>query len=159
LKKPKPDNSLDFKKIRGGLLVQQPDTYQLKNKDLKVVTRKKPTKKQLADLMFGWNIVRVSKANAVALVKNQQLIANGVGQQDRVRCCQLAVSKAGKLAVNTVAASDAFFPFKDAPETLIKAGVKTIIQPGGSIRDQETIDFCNQYNVSMVFTGIRCFRH
>jgi len=159
LKKPRLVSGIDFKKIRGGLLVQEKDTYQLKAKDLKVVTRKKPTKKQLAGLIFAWNIVRASKANAIVLVKNQQLVSSGVGQQDRFRCCQLAINKAGKSAVNSLVASDAFFPFKDGPEILIKAGVKAIIQPGGSIRDQETIDFCNQYKIAMIFTGIRCFSH
>lgn len=159
LKKPKLSKGFDFRKIRGGLLVQDQDVYVLKNKDLKVVTKKKPTKKQLIDLMFAWNITRVSKANAISLVKNRQLIASGVGQQDRVRCCQLAVNKAEKSTANSVAASDAFFPFKDAPEVLIKAGVKAIIQPGGSIRDKETIDLCNKHNIAMIFTGIRCFKH
>lgn len=159
LKKPKLIPGTDFKKIRGGLLVQEEDVYQLKAKDLKVVTRKKPTKKQLIGLVFAWNIVRASKANAIALVKNHQLVSSGVGQQDRFRCCQLVISKAGKLAVDSLVASDAFFPFKDGPEILAKAGVKAIIQPGGSIRDQETIGLCDQYKIAMVFTGIRCFSH
>lgn len=159
LGKPKLINNLDFKKIRGGLLVQENDNRKLKNKDLKVVTRKNPTESQLNDLMFAWNIARVSKANAIVLVKNQQLISSGVGQQDRFRCCQLAISKAGKSVKNTVAASDAFFPFPDGPEVLIKSGVKSIIQPGGSIRDRQTIDLCNKHNVAMMFTGIRCFKH
>jgi len=159
LKKPKLIPGTDFKKIRGGLLVQEEDICQLKAKDLKIATRKKPTKKQLVDLIFAWNIVRASKANAIVLAKNHQLISSGVGQQDRFRCCQLVVSKAGESAVNSLAASDAFFPFKDGPEVLIKAGVKAIIQPGGSIRDQETIDLCNQYKIAMIFTGTRCFSH
>jgi phosphoribosylaminoimidazolecarboxamide formyltransferase/IMP cyclohydrolase len=159
LRKPRPNRNLDFKKIRGGLLVQNSDIYQLKAKDLKIVTKKKPTKKQLADLLFAWNIARTSKANAIVLVKNQQLVGSGVGQQDRFRCCQLAVNKSDRRAKNSAAASDAFFPFADGPEILIKAGVKAIIQPGGSIRDQETIDTCNKNNIAMIFTGIRCFRH
>lgn len=159
LRKPKPDKGVDFKKIGGGLLVQEADVYQLNLKDLKVVTKKKLTKKQLVDLLFAWNVCRVSKSNTIVLVKNQQLIGSGVGQQDRFRCCQLAISKACRLAKNSVAASDAFFPFADGPEVLIKAGVKAIIQPGGSIRDQETIDLCNKHNIAMIFTGIRCFKH
>ncbi len=159
LAKPKLVKSLDFRQIRGGLLVQEADIYQLKNQDLKIVTRKKPTRKQLTDLKFAWKIAQVSKANSIVLAKNQQLISSGVGQQDRLRCCQLAAAKAGQRSKNTVVASDAFFPFKDGPETLIKAGVKAIIQPGGSIRDQETIDLCNRQNIPMVFTGIRCFYH
>lgn len=159
LKKPTLDKTFDYKKIRGGLLVQEKDIYQLKVKDLKAVTKKKPTKKEIVDLLFAWNICRVSKANAVVLVKNQKLFGSGVGQQDRLRSCYLAVEKAGKLVTNSVAASDAFFPFCDGPKVLIKAGVKAIIQPGGSIRDRKIIDFCNRYNITMVFTGVRCFRH
>ncbi|OGM12107.1 hypothetical protein A2Z22_03385 [Candidatus Woesebacteria bacterium RBG_16_34_12] len=159
LKKPVVDITHDIKKIRGGLLVQERDVYQLKDKDLKVMTKKKPTKKQVSDLIFAWKICQVSKANCIVLAKNKQLIASGVGQQDRVRCTQLAVTKAGKRAKNTVVASDAFFPFPDGPTTLINAGVKAIIQPGGSIRDQQAIDVCDKNKVAMIFTGIRCFRH
>lgn len=159
LKKPKLLNGLDFKKIRGGLLVQKMDSYQLKLKDLRVVTKKKPTEKQIIDLLFAWNICRVSKSNTIVLVKNRQLIGSGVGQQDRFRCCQLAVSKAGKRALGSVAASDAFFPFSDGPEILIKAGVKAIIQPGGSIRDKETLKLCNNEGIAMIYTGLRGFKH
>lgn len=159
LKTPRFAKSLDFRKIRGGLLVQEADAYQLKKKDLKVVTKKKPTPRQLADLVFSWKIAQVSKANSIVLAKNEQLVGSGVGQQDRLRCCQLAVQKAAKRSKGAVSASDAFFPFKDGPEILIKAGVKAIIQPGGSLRDQETITLCNQHKIAMVFTGIRCFKH
>lgn len=157
---PMPNKALDHREIRGGILEQERDLYKLTKKDLRVVTKVRPKLKQIRDMLMAWEICRVSKANSIALVKNQALVANGVGQQDRVRCCQLAVDKARKGAViNSAAASDAFFPFKDGPEVLIKAGVRVIIQPGGSIRDKETIDLCNQKKVSMIFTGVRCFRH
>lgn len=159
LKKPLLASGREFRKIRGGVLVQQADTLMLTTTNLKTVTDKKPTPAQIKDLLFAWNICRVSKSNTIVLVKNQQLIGSGVGQQDRFRCCELAVSKAGKRALGSVAASDAFFPFKDGPEILIKAGVKAIIQPGGSIKDQETIDLCNKHNIAMVYTGIRGFKH
>lgn len=159
LRKPLLNKDLDFKKIRGGLLSQQTDVYQLKKKDLTVVTKKKPTDKEVDDLLFAWKIAQISKANSIVLVKNQQLIGSGVGQQDRLRSCQLAVDKAGQRAKASLAASDAFFPFKDGPEILIKAGVKAIIQPGGSIRDRSVINFCNQHDTAMVFTAIRCFKH
>ena len=87
------------------------------------------------------------------------MISSGVGQQDRKRACQLALKKAGKRVKGTVAASDGFFPFPDGPEILIKAGVRAIIQPGGSIRDKETIKLCDKYKIPMVFTGVRCFKH
>ncbi len=160
LQKPGPNQAMDFRRIRGGILEQASDVYQLTKNNFKAVTKIKPSKTQIQDLLMAWEICRVSKANSIALVKNQVLVANGVGQQDRVRCCQLAVNKARKGAViNSAVASDAFFPFKDGPEVLIKAGVRAIIQPGGSIRDKETIDLCNQKKVSMIFTGVRCFKH
>lgn len=159
LKNLKVNNELDFKHVRGGILLQEPDTYKLNAGDLKIVTRKRPTDLQMNNLLLAWELARVSKSNTIVLVKNEALVSSGVGQQDRKRCCELAVSKAGKRAKNCVCASDAFFPFSDGPEILIKAGVAAIIQPGGSIRDQETIDLCNKHKVAMVFTGVRCFKH
>lgn len=159
LRNPQSEKEFDFKKIRGGFLIQEPDLKKLIKKDLRVVTKIRPTRKNVQDLLFAWQICRVSKSNAMVLVKQETLVSSGVGQQDRKRCCELAVSKAGKRAKNTVAASDGFFPFPDGPEVLIKAGVKAIIQPGGSIRDKETIDLCNKYKIPMVLTNTRCFRH
>ena len=159
LSKPKLSHEWDFKKIRGGFLVQEPDLETITRKDLKVVTQKKPTGSQIKELLFAWVACRCCKSNSIVISKNMQLVGAGVGQQDRMRCCHLAVSKAGKRAENAVAASDAFFPFADGPEILIKAGVKAIIQPGGSINDKKIIDLCNKYNIAMVFTGIRCFKH
>ncbi len=167
LRSPKVSYEKDFKKIRGGILYQEADTREVTEKDLKVVTKKKPTKKQIEDLLFSWKAVKASKSNAVCIVKNQTLIASGVGQQDRKESCKIAIAKSidpsrGKsksTPVGSVAASDAFFPFPDGPEILIKAGVKAITQPGGSIRDQGTIDLCNQKGIPMVFTDTRSFRH
>lgn len=159
LAKPKLKNYEDFKKIRGGILVQDGDTNQLKKKDLKVVTKTRPTKKQIEDLLFAHKIAIVSKSNAITVVKNKILLSSGVGQQDRKRCCELCISKAQKGVRGAVAASDGFFPFVDGPEILTAAGIKAIIQPGGSIRDQKVIDFCNKKAVAMVFTNIRSFRH
>jgi phosphoribosylaminoimidazolecarboxamide formyltransferase/IMP cyclohydrolase len=159
LKKPKITKELDFKKIRGGFLVQEPDLKKIKEKDLKVATNVRPAKKQIKDLLFAWTICKVSKSNAIVLVKDETLISSGVGQQDRKRACELAILKAGKRAKNTVAASDGFFPFSDGPEILIKAGIKTIIQPGGSIHDNDIIKLCDRQKIPMVFTGIRCFKH
>jgi len=159
LKNPKPSKELDIKKIRGGFLVQEPDLKRITKKDFKIVTKTKPTEKQIKDLLFAWKICKVSKSNAIILVKDETLISSGVGQQDRKRACQLAVMKTDNQAKNCIAASDGFFPFPDGPEILIKAGVKAIIQPGGSIRDKETIKLCNEYKIPMVFTNIRCFKH
>lgn len=149
----------DVKKIRGGYLVQDGDVFEIKEEHFKVVTKKKPTKEQVQDLLFAWKITQVSKSNAVAAVKDQMLLASGVGQQDRKRCAELCVSKAIKPLTGAVAATDGFFPFRDGPDVLIKAGIVAIAQPGGSIRDQEVIDACNEQNVAMVFTGVRNFKH
>lgn len=167
LKNPKPSIDRDFKKIRGGILHQDSDVNEIREKNLKIVTKKKPTSKQIKDLLFAWKAVRVCKSNAVCLVKNQTLIASGVGQQDRKESCKIAVMKArdssrGKsksTPLNSVAASDAFFPFPDGPKILINAGITAIIQPGGSIRDQEAIDLCNKKGIVMVFTATRSFLH
>ena len=167
LQNPKVRRGKDFKYVRGGVLEQDFDSKILTEKNLKVVTHKRPTKKQITDLLFAWMIVKVSKSNAIAISKNQTLVSSGVGQQDRKEAARIAVFKATDLArgktkktpIGAVAASDAFFPFPDGPELLIKAGIKAIIQPGGSIRDQDTIDLCNKYGVSMAFTNIRSFKH
>jgi phosphoribosylaminoimidazolecarboxamide formyltransferase/IMP cyclohydrolase len=149
----------ELRKIRGGFLIQDVDTYKLKGENLKCVTKKKPSRKQLDDLLFAWKISQVTKSNCVVAVKNGVLVASGAGQQDRKRCCELCVKKAVKPLINAVAATDGFFPFRDGPDILIKAGIKAIIQPGGSIRDQETIDACNEAGVSMIMTGVRAFKH
>lgn len=158
----------DVKKIRGGYLLQDGDVYEIKAEDFRVVTKKKPTEEQIQDLLFAWKIAQVSKSNAVAAVKHRVLLASGVGQQDRKRCAELCVSKAlhrtvqgkaGKSLAGAVAATDGFFPFRDGPDVLIKAGIKAIAQPGGSIRDHEVIDACNEQDAAMVFTGVRNFKH
>lgn len=149
----------EIKTVRGGFLLQDIDTHIIDEKKLSYVTKIKPTKKQLEDLIFAWNLCQVSKSNCVVAVKDRVLLASGVGQQDRKRCCELCVSKAIKSLEGAVAATDGFFPFRDGPDILIKAGIKAIIQPGGSIRDQQTIDACNEAGIAMVFTGVRCFKH
>jgi phosphoribosylaminoimidazolecarboxamide formyltransferase/IMP cyclohydrolase len=159
LEKPFLNSYQELKKIRGGFLMQDLDTTQLTKNQLKIVTKKKPTAKQVEDLLFAWKICQVSKSNCVVAVKNGVLLASGVGQQDRKRCCELCVSKALKPLTNAVAATDGFFPFRDGPDILINAGIKAIIQPGGSIRDQETIDACNEAGITMIFTGVRAFKH
>lgn len=159
LKKPFLTEYKDLKRIRGGYLMQDFDTYTLSKKDLKIVTKKIPTQKQIDDLLFAWNVSLVSKSNCVVAVKNGVLLASGVGQQDRKRCCELCVKKAVKPLTGAVAATDGFFPFRDGPDILIKSGIKAIIQPGGSIRDQETIDACDENGVAMIMTGVRAFKH
>ena len=159
LEKPFLSQYLEVKKIRGGFLMQDVDTAQLSKDQLNVVTNKKPAEKEMTDLLFAWSISQVSKSNCVVAVKDGVLVASGVGQQDRKRCCELCVSKATKSLKGAVVATDGFFPFRDGPDILIKAGISAIIQPGGSIRDQETIDACNESQVAMIMTGVRAFKH
>lgn len=160
----------DLRGIRGGVLAQEPDTISINLDDPEqLLTNVAPTPEQIEDLIFAWQICRASKSNTITLVKDKKLLGNGVGQQDRRECCKLAVGKANANSVRSVgavAASDAFFPFPDGPQVLIDAGIKAIIQPAGSKRDQETIDLCNKYGIAMVTTGkdadgnrIRGFRH
>jgi phosphoribosylaminoimidazolecarboxamide formyltransferase/IMP cyclohydrolase len=150
---------LDFKRVVGGMLVQERDLALTHAKDLQVVTERAPTEEEAADLLFAWSIVRHVKSNAIVLVFDGQLIGLGAGQVNRAEPCALAVKMAGPRAQGAIAASDAFFPFSDGPETLAQAGVVAIIQPGGAKHDQASIDLCNRYGVAMVFTGRRHFRH
>jgi phosphoribosylaminoimidazolecarboxamide formyltransferase/IMP cyclohydrolase len=160
LKDPKPEEGIDLKKIRGGILMQKIDAFVPSKHDLDVVSKRAPTEKELDDLLLAWKIVRECKSNAVALVKDSQLVGAGTGQQDRLRACKLAVEKAGTRAQGACAASDAFFPFPDGPQWLIQTGVKAILHPGGSIRDDETIQLCNAHDVALLTTkGIRAFKH
>lgn len=162
---PKPPREYDMKRVRGGMLIQEADTREITEEDLKVVTKIKPSPEQIRDLLFAWKICKATKSNTIVVARDGVLVASGAGQQDRKRCCELCASKMkGKVykairSGDLTAASDAFFPKSDGPNILIRAGVKAIIQPGGSIRDQETVNLCNKKKVAMVFTGIRCFRH
>lgn len=150
---------LDLKRVVGGLLVQQRDLRDQLAADLQFVTERKPTDEELIDLLFAWKVVRHVKSNAVVLAKGGQLIGMGGGQTNRAQSSELAVAMAGYRAEGSSCASDAYFPMPDGPEALAKAGVKAIIQPGGSKGDEATIAVCNQYGVAMVFTGARHFRH
>jgi len=158
-------NHLPGKIIRtslNGVIMQDRDTASESEEDLKTVTVTAPAKEQIADLLFANIIVKHTKSNAIVLAKNGQLLASGVGQTSRVDALKQAIDKAHAFGFNlegSVMASDAFFPFADSVEIAHKAGITAVIQPGGSVRDQETIDYCNQNKVSMVFTGIRHFKH
>ena len=133
------------------------------DKKLKIVTKKKPSASQLRSLKFAFSVCKFVKSNAIVLSKNRSTIGIGSGQPSRLDSCKIASSKAQKFSpekiVNCVAASDAFFPFVDGIEELIKIGVKAIIQPGGSINDREVINAANKAGIAMVFTGTRHFKH
>ena len=148
---------LDMKKVVGGLLVQDRDLKD--NFEIKVVTKKKPTEAEMESLLFGWKIARHVKSNAIVLAKGTRTVGVGTGQMSRVDSVIIAARKAGKLAKGSCLSSDAFFPKEDAVDMAKKAGVVAIIQPGGSIRDQEVIKAADKAGIAMIFTGIRHFKH
>ena len=159
LTKPYNRTGLDLKKIVGGLLVQERDTKTLTRDDLTVKSERQPTDEEVAEMLFAWRVVKYVRSNAIVIAKDFALQGAGAGQMNRVRSVRLAVEQAGENAQGAVLASDAFFPFPDGPEAAIAAGVTAIIQPGGSVKDDETIAVCNQNCVALVFTGIRHFLH
>lgn len=162
---PSPIPQIEFRQISGGLLVQDKDTL-IGLDNLKVVTEKKPTNEELESLRFAWKVAKTVKSNTIVLARGKQTVGIGAGQMSRIDALKIAALK--MQSVNSsiithnsslVLASDAFFPFSDVPEEAAKIGVTAIIQPGGSLRDQDSIDTCNKHKISMVFTGVRHFRH
>ena len=152
----------DFKKVGGGLLVQDTDLGRITEADLKVVTEKAPTPEQLKDMLFAWTVVKYVKSNAIVFCRDGMTIGVGAGQMSRVYSTRIAAIKAGDegLAVDgSVMASDAFFPFRDGIDAAAETGIGAIIQPGGSMRDDEVIAAANEHGLPMVFTGMRHFRH
>lgn len=148
-----------YRSVGGGLLVQDKDTCEILPDTWKVVTRKKPTKEDLKSMVFAVKCVRHVRSNAVVFVKGTKTVAIGGGQTARVDASWIATHKGGEKIKDSIMASDAFFPFRDAVDVAAKAGVRAIVQPGGSIRDQEVIDAANEHDIIMVFTGQRYFRH
>jgi len=161
LKVPHPytGNEIEIRSVLKGLLVQQPDMGDPEGTAFKTVTERKPTNEELSTLQFAWKAVQYVKSNAIVLAKDQAIVGIGGGLPSRVDAVHLAVTKAGKQAVGSVMASDAFFPFPDGIESAAAAGVTSVIQPGGSIRDGEVIAAANAANIAMIFTGTRHFRH
>jgi phosphoribosylaminoimidazolecarboxamide formyltransferase/IMP cyclohydrolase len=152
--------ALEVKQISGGLLIQQPDEFtKLDLAKWKLVSGKKADAATLNDLAFAWRASRAVKSNGILLAKDGASVGVGMGQVNRVDSCRLAVDRADHRAKDSVAASDAFFPFKDGVEILIEAGVRAIVQPGGSMRDQEVIDAAEAAGITMYFTGERHFYH
>ncbi len=152
-------SQLDLRRVRGGLLAQTPDTLTRPELNPRPVTKRRPSEAELSDLAFAWKAVRGIKSNAIVIARERTLLGMGAGQPSRVVSVDLALKRAGAKAKGSVLASDAFFPFPDGPELAIKHGVTAIIQPGGSVRDKEVIKLADKYNVAMVFTGVRHFRH
>jgi phosphoribosylaminoimidazolecarboxamide formyltransferase / IMP cyclohydrolase len=157
-----PSFALDYKRVGGGLLVQQKDQQGPEQAALRIVTTRQPTETELSDLIFSWKIAKYVKSNAIILAKNLQTIGIGAGQMSRVISSRIACIKAQEAGLDvqgSVLASDAFFPFRDGLDTAAEMGVCAVIQPGGSVRDQEIIEAANEHNMAMVFTGVRHFRH
>jgi phosphoribosylaminoimidazolecarboxamide formyltransferase/IMP cyclohydrolase len=155
-------NAQDFKRVGGGLLVQSADARRLQAGELKTVTRKQPGKAQLADLLFAWRVAKFVKSNAIVFARGGMTVGVGAGQMSRVDSARIAALKAkaaGLTLRGAVAASDAFFPFRDGLDVVVKAGAVALIQPGGSVRDDEVIAAADEHKVAMVFTGVRHFRH
>ena len=156
-------SNISLKSFDGSFLLQTKDEIILDKKKLKCVTNLKPNKKELAEIQFAFKICKHVKSNAIVICNNFSTIGIGAGQPSRLDSCKIAVEKAKKFQSskikNSIAASDAFFPFADGIKILMKAGVKTIVQPGGSIRDQEVINAANKAKIKMIFTGVRHFNH
>ncbi len=157
-----PESALDFKRVSGGLLVQDKDYGRISASDVKIVTQRKPSEQELDDLLFAWKVAKFVKSNAIVYCKNKQTIGVGAGQMSRVYSARIASIKAadeGLEVKGSVMASDAFFPFRDGIDAAAEAGITALIQPGGSMRDNEVIAAADEHNIAMVFTGMRHFRH
>ncbi|MGU1494475.1 bifunctional phosphoribosylaminoimidazolecarboxamide formyltransferase/IMP cyclohydrolase [Pseudomonas aeruginosa] len=152
----------DFKRVNGGLLVQSRDIGMIKAEDLKIVTRRAPTEQEIHDLIFAWKVAKFVKSNAIVYARNRQTVGVGAGQMSRVNSARIAAIKAehaGLEVKGAVMASDAFFPFRDGIDNAAKAGITAVIQPGGSMRDNEVIAAADEADIAMVLTGMRHFRH
>jgi phosphoribosylaminoimidazolecarboxamide formyltransferase/IMP cyclohydrolase len=155
-------NAMDIKRVGSGLLMQTADNHILTLADLKVVTKLQPTPEQLQDLLFAWNIAKFVKSNAIVFCKGGMTMGVGAGQMSRLDSARIASIKAehaGLSLKGTAVASDAFFPFRDGLDVVVDAGATCVIQPGGSMRDQEVIDAADERGVAMVYSGVRHFRH
>ena len=148
-----------LKQVSGGMLLQDADVRPLTSSDLKIVSKRQPTDEEMAALLFAWKICKHVKSNAIVYARNGQVIGVGAGQMSRVDSCKIGAAKAVLPLKGTVAASDAFFPFPDGVEEIAQAGATAIIQPGGSVRDNEVVEAANRLGLAMVFTGVRHFRH
>jgi phosphoribosylaminoimidazolecarboxamide formyltransferase/IMP cyclohydrolase len=154
-----PMQGLTFKKVGGGLLVQETDALPLDPSRLKVVTQREPTEEEMRALLFAWKVVKLVKSNAIVYTTGNRTVGIGAGQMSRVDSSRLAIMKARSPLEGTVLASDAFFPFRDGVDVAAEAGASAVIQPGGSVRDEEVIRAADEHGMAMVFTGIRHFRH
>ena len=156
---PIPADELNYKRVIGGPLVQEHDRSVISAEGSKVVTKAQPDEALMADMEFAMKVVKHTKSNGIVVVKDLQTLGVGPGQTNRVGAAKIALDFAGEKAKGAVMGSDAFFPFRDVVDAAHEAGITTIVQPGGSMRDQESIDACDEYGIAMVFTGERHFKH
>lgn len=156
---PNPYRGFDFKRIDGGLLVQDRDRHQLGGDDLKVVTQRAPTAEEMAELRFAWVVCKHVKSNAIVYTRDCRTLGIGAGQMSRVDSARIAAEKCRSELAGAVMASDAFFPFRDGLDEAAQRGIRAVIQPGGSVRDEEVIQAADEHGMAMVFTGVRHFRH
>ncbi|MEG0785163.1 MAG: bifunctional phosphoribosylaminoimidazolecarboxamide formyltransferase/IMP cyclohydrolase, partial [Christensenella sp.] len=152
------ETAYDAKKVVGGMLIQDLNT-KIFDGELKVVTKRKPTEEEMENLEFAFKVVKYVKSNGIAIARGMGTLGIGPGQTNRIWAAEMALERSGEEAKGAVMASDAFFPFDDCVEAAAKAGITAIIQPGGSIRDDDSIKKCDENGIAMVFTGIRHFRH
>ncbi|SVA84627.1 uncharacterized protein METZ01_LOCUS137481, partial [marine metagenome] len=150
---------LEVRNVAGGLIVQDTDTKNLTSEHFQAVTKVKPSKKDIETALFTWKVLRHAKSNGILIAKDNTTVGLGAGQVSRVDAVHMALRKGGKNVKGGVLASDAFFPFRDSIDAIKDSGIKVVIQPGGSIRDQEVIAACNEHDIAMIFTGTRCFKH
>jgi len=152
-------DTVEYKQISGGMLVQTRDTHRIKREELKVVSKRVPTEKEIDDLLFAWTVCKHTKSNAIVYARDKQTVGVGAGQMSRVDSVKIGAMRAQLPVAGSVVASDAFFPFRDGIDEAAKQGITAIIQPGGSMRDEEAIAAANEHNLAMVFTGVRHFKH
>jgi phosphoribosylaminoimidazolecarboxamide formyltransferase / IMP cyclohydrolase len=152
-------NELEYRQISGGMLVQTKDTHQLRREDLKVVTRRQPTEDEIRALLFAWTVCKHTKSNAIVYARADQTVGVGAGQMSRVDSVKIGAMRAHLPVAGSVLASDAFFPFRDGIDEAARHGITAVIQPGGSVRDDEVVAAANEHGLAMVFTGVRHFKH
>jgi phosphoribosylaminoimidazolecarboxamide formyltransferase/IMP cyclohydrolase len=156
---PKAAAGLEYKQISGGMLVQTRDTHRLKRAELKIAGKRAPTESEIDDLLFAWTVCKHTKSNAIVYARDQQTVGVGAGQMSRVDSVKIAAMRAQLPVKGAVMASDAFFPFRDGIDEAARHGIVAVIQPGGSVRDEEVIAAADEHEMAMVFTGVRHFKH
>jgi len=157
--KRKSEEGMDYKQISGGVLVQTRDSHRLTRDQLKVVTSRTPSEREIEDLLFAWTVCKHTKSNAIVYARDRQTVGVGAGQMSRVDSVRIAAMRAQLPIEGAAMASDAFFPFRDGLDEAAKQGIVAVIQPGGSVRDEEVIAAADEHNIAMVFTGVRHFKH